>query len=106
MLLGEVPTAWADEQRGDLIVQPVVLAVRTREFNRPVDGIGQVDVTLRQVGPGRRVRVLEVRHETASAGVERVDDHLAVRGAGYLDSSIESVGREWRDCPIARAHVL
>ena len=37
------------------------------------------------VGPGRRGRILEIRHVAGGAGIERVDHHLAVDRAGDLD---------------------
>src|SRR3546814_2726433 len=49
---------------------------------RSGDRVAQVELALDQVVPGRRRRVLEVRHEDAGAAVQRVDDHLAVDGAG------------------------
>jgi hypothetical protein len=58
------------------------------------------------VVPRRRVRVLEVGHEDPGAGVQRVDDHLAVDGAGDLDAAVEEVGRQRRDGPRALAHRL
>jgi hypothetical protein len=48
--------------------------------------------------------VLEIGHVGASAGVQRVDDHLPVHRAGDLDPSIfEVVGRR-RDFPDALAN--
>jgi hypothetical protein len=41
-------------------------------------------LALDHVAPVGRVRVLEVRHEAAGAGVQRVDDHLPARRPGYL----------------------
>ncbi len=58
------------------------------------------------VVPGRRVRVLEVRHEDAGAGVERVDDHLALDRAGDLDAPVLQVGRDRGDLPVAVTDVF
>ena len=49
--------------------------------------------------PGGGVGVFEIGHEDAGAGVEGVDDHLAVGRAGDLDAAIEQVGRGGRDFP-------
>ena len=61
------------------------------------DRVAQVDLALDQVLPGRRVGVLEVGHEDLGAGVERVDDHLAVDRAGDLDPAILQIGGNRRD---------
>ncbi len=45
------------------------------------------------VGPGRRERVLEVGHEDARAGVERVDRHLGLGRPGDLAAAVVQVGR-------------
>ena len=58
-----------------------------------------------QVVPGGRVGVFEVGHEDLGAGVERVDDHLAVDGAGDLDAAVEQVGGQRRDGPFGVADV-
>ena len=63
----------------------------------------EVDLALDVVVPARRVGVLEVRHEDAGAGVERVDDHLAVDRAGDLDAAVGEVGRHRRARPVGVA---
>src|SRR2546427_9493978 len=73
MSLVEVPPTWPHQQRRDLVVQPVFLALRTREIDPALDGVDQVHLTLHQVRPGRRVRILEVRHENSCPRVQRVD---------------------------------
>ena len=55
--------------------------------------VAQVQVSLDVVVPFGRVGVLEVRHEDAGAGIERVDDHLAVDGPGDFDAPILDVGQ-------------
>ena len=55
------------------------------------------------VRPRRRVRVFEVGHEDAGAGVERVDDHLPLDRSGDLDAAVEQVVRDRRDGPVAFA---
>ena len=51
--------------------------------------------------PGGGVGVLEVGHEPAGAGVQRVDDHLAVGGPGDLDPPVAQV-RRGRGRPASR----
>ena len=54
----------------------------------------------------RRVGVLEIRHEDAGAGVERVDDHLAIHGTGDLDAPVDDVGLHGRARPVGVADRL
>jgi hypothetical protein len=56
-----------------------------------------------QVGEGRCGRVLEVGHEHLRAGVQRVDDHLALDRPGDLDAAILQRGRYRRDLPVRLA---
>ena len=57
------------------------------------------------VRPCRRVRVLEIGHEAASARVQGVDDHLPVDRAGDLAATVLQIGRDRRDPPVALASV-
>ena len=57
------------------------------------------------VGPGRRERVLEVRHEDPRARVERVDHHLALGRAGDLHPAVGEIRRGGRDGPVGGADV-
>ena len=104
VLLGQMPAARAHEQRGGLVVQPVRLAFRTDVIDPSAHRIAQIDLALDVVVPRRRVGVLEVRHENARAGVERVDDHLAVDRAGDLDPAVLDVGRHRRAGPVGLAN--
>ena len=83
----------------------VVLAVRRDVARSCADRVAQVRLAVDEVRPGRRVRVLEVRHEDVRARVERVDDHLAVDRAGDLDAAVEQVGGERRHGPVAGARL-
>src|SRR6266550_4410935 len=83
VLLPQMPTAGPDDEDGRLVVQAVRLVGRL-ELDRPVDRLHQVRLALDAVRPCWRVRILEVRHEAARAGIERVDQHLALDGAGDL----------------------
>jgi hypothetical protein len=73
------------------------------EGDGSADGVAEVDLAFDEVVPGGRGGVLEVGHEDLGAGVERVDDHLAVDGAGDLDAAVEQVGGERRDGPFGVA---
>ena len=75
-------------------------AVRGLEFNGPGDGIAQVDLAFDQVVPGRRGRILEIGHEHIRAGIERVDDHLAVDRPGDFHAAIAQRLRDFSDTPI------
>ncbi len=104
VLLVEVPAARAHQQRGDLRIEAVLLAVGIRERNLAGHGIAQVDLPLHDVVPGRRERVLAVRHENFRARVQRVDHHLAIGRAGDLDAPVLQVGGNARDAPLRLAH--
>ena len=103
VLLDQVPAAGAHEQRGDVVAQLVVAPVVAGELDRALDRVDEVDLALDDVGPRRRQRVLEVGHEPARAGVQRVDDHLAVDRAGDLDAAVLQVGRRGGHAPVALA---
>ena len=98
--LFEVPAARADEEHGGFVVERVVLAGgRVVEGDGAADGVDEVDLAVEEVVPGGRGGVFEVGHEDLRAGVERVDDHLAVDGAGDLDAAVLEVGGDGRDVP-------
>jgi len=105
VLLVEMPAARTHDQRRDLVVQPVRLAVLL-ERDRAAYRVLQVDLAVDLVRPARRVRILEVRHVRVGAGVQRVDDHLALDGARDLDTAALQVGRQRRDLPVAFADRL
>src|SRR5215831_13979868 len=92
VLLGKVPAARAHEQRRDVFVELVFLALRADVVDAPADRVAQIDLPLDIVVPRRRIRVLEVRHEHLRARIERVDDHLAIDGTRYFDPAILDVG--------------
>ena len=103
MALLQVPAARTHEKHRDLVVQRIAL-LALLERDRALDRVGEVLLAADDVRPGRRVRVLEVRHVDARTRVERVDDHLAIAGrAGDLDTAVLKVGRHWRHSPVAFA---
>ena len=54
---------------------------------------------LQQVVPRRRIGILEVRHKHIGPRVERIDEHLALRGAGDFNMAALQIGRDRRDVP-------
>ena len=93
VLLRQVEPARPDEEDGGLLAEAVLLAgVGRLVRDRAPDRVPEVLVAEDHVLPGGRVRVLEVGHEDARAGVERVDDHLPVDGPGDLDPAVLEVG--------------
>src|SRR5581483_11670635 len=85
-LLRQVPAARTHQQRRGLVVERVGFSFGALVADGATDGVAQIDLPVDQVGPGRRVRVLEVGHEHVGAAVQRVDEHLAVDRAGDLDA--------------------
>ena len=107
VLLRQMPAARADEQDrgpgGELVF---LAALRVGEVDLVGPAVLEVDLALDLVFPGRRVGILEIGHEDLGAGVQRVDDHLAVGRAGDLDAAVLKVGGDRRDLPVAVADVL
>ena len=104
--LFEVPAARADEEDRGRVDEFVTLFGR-RVFvgDGAADCVAQVELAIDEVVPGGRGGVLEVSHEDLGAGVERVDDHLSIDGAGDLDAAVEQVGGERGDGPLGVANV-
>src|SRR6185437_14368042 len=105
VLLGKVPAARPNEERRDLLVEPVGPALGRDVVDAAPDRVPEVDLPLNVVLPARRVRVLEIGHEHLRAGVERIDDHLAVDRSGDLDASILDAWRHRIAGPVALAYV-
>jgi hypothetical protein len=106
VLFFQVPAARTHQQRGDPVVQPVLLALGTGEADRLAHRVAHVDLSLHLVVPGRRIRVFEVSHVHRRARVQRVDHHLAIGGTGDLHAAILQVLRHRRHFPVAVADVL
>src|SRR5262245_11308648 len=103
MLLDQMPAAWSYEQRRRLLVESVLFAIWIREADRAADGVVEVDLTLDAVFPCGGIGVLEIGHEDTRAGIERVDDHLAVHRTGNLDAAVLQIRWDRRDSPRALA---
>src|SRR6267378_5038576 len=91
MLLREVPTSGANQERRDLPVQAVDFSFGTLELQGPPHRIEEIQLPLDEVAPGRRVCVFEVRHEHPGARVQGIDHHLPIGRPGDFDSAIEQV---------------
>jgi len=94
----QVPAARPDHERGDVRLERVRLLIGLqgepapdRLANRPLPGD--------HVVPGGGQGVLEVAHEDARAGVERVDHHLRLCGAGDLDPPVVQIRGRGGDAP-------
>ena len=98
--LGQVPSARTKDEGRNVVVQAIALLGRV-ERDRPANRVADVLLPDDHVLPGRRARVLEVRHEHAGTRVERVDHHLALDRPGDLATAIEQIGRCGRDAPVA-----
>ena len=104
--LFEVPAAGADEEDGGVFDEGVVLVGGgVVEGDGAADGVDEVELAVEEVLPGGRGGVFEVGHEDAGAGVEGVDDHLAVDGAGDLDAAVLEVGGDGRDGPVGVSRI-
>ena len=102
--LHQVPAAGADDQHRQLFAELVGLACRridVGELARPA--VLQIDLTLDHIGEGGGGGVLEVGHEHLRAGVQRVDDHLAVDGTRDLHPAVLQIRRNGRHPPVAGA---
>ena len=56
--------------------------------------------------PRRRMGILEVGHEYFGAGVQRVDGHLALCGAGDFDAPVLQIIRNGSNRPVALSYEL
>ncbi len=106
MTLFKVPAAGADEEDGGVVDESVVLfGGGIGVGDGAADGVAEVELAVEEVFPGGGGGVFEVGHEDAGAGVEGVDDHLAIDGAGDLDAAVLQVGGEGGDGPLGGADV-
>ena len=86
-----------------VLAEFVVLALGAGVGDGAVHRVAQIDLAFHDVLPGGRVGILEVGHEDVGAGVQRVDDHLAVGRPGDLDAPVAKVGRRLGDLPAGSA---
>ena len=101
-----MPAARPHHEHGGLPVQLVDLArFRGEVADRPAHRVVQVDLAQYHVLACRRIGVLEVGHEHARPGVQRVHDHLAVDRSRDLDAPVLEVGGQGSDGPFGVADV-
>ena len=105
--LVEVPAAGAgeDHRRARRVGDGVLLALGRGEGEAAADGVAQGQLAADDVAPVRGVGVLEVGEPHPRAGVEGVDRHLRVGGAGDLDAAVAQVRGHGRHRPVGLAHV-
>ena len=100
VLLLKVPATGADNQgREGAVGAELVLLVALLEVDLAANSIVQVHLAVDHVVPGRGRGVLKVGHVGPDVGVEGVDDHLAVRGAGDLDAAVAETRSRGRTLP-------
>ena len=104
MGLRQMPAARPHHEQRRCRADVIVLAGRRiGEADRAGPAVLQIDLAFDDVGPGRRVRILEIRHEDLGAGIERIDDHFPVDRAGDLDAAVLEIGGNRRDAPLRLA---
>ena len=106
VLLHQMPSAGPHHQRGHLLVESIPLAFGAGVADGSSDGVAEIDLALDVVCPGRRIRIFEIRHEDAGAGVERVDHHFSFRRPGDFDAAVGEVGGNWGYRPLGIANSL
>ena len=89
MFFLEMPSTRPHQQRCHARIEFVAFAFRTLVADGALDCVAQIELALKVVVPGGRIRILEIGHEDVGAGIQRVDDHLAVDRAGDLHAAIE-----------------
>ncbi len=86
-------------------IEVVALALGTDIADGALDRIAEIDLAFEIVLPGGRIRVFKIRHENIGAGVQRIDDHLAIDRARDLHTAVEQIVRNGRDRPFCLADV-
>src|SRR5262249_60318913 len=85
-----------------IIADRVFLAGRRIREGKPTrPAVLEIELALDVVRPGWRVRILEIRHVDIGAGIEGVDDHLAIDRPRDLDAAIGEILGDRRNVPVA-----
>ena len=105
VLLEQMPAARTHDERGRLVVEAVRFGGR-RKLDRPANRINEIRLSFDVVGPRRRMRVFEIGHKDARAGVQRIDDHLPIDRTGDLHAAVRQIGRNRRNRPVAVANLF
>ena len=98
--LVEMPAPRPDDELGRSLADPIGLALRAREGELAADRGPERSLAAHDVRPGRAEGVLEVCHEHPGPGIQGVDHHLRLGGAGDLDAPVVEVGRRRRNGPV------
>ena len=101
----EMPAARSHHERGDLVVELILLSLGAGELDLAAHRVHEVHLAVDHVEPTGGVGVLEVRHEHLRPGVERIDDHLAIGRSRDLDPAVREVGTGWCHLPVAATNV-
>ena len=92
MVLLQMPAAGPHDDRGPVhqlhAPERVLLALGRGEVDLTADGVLEVHLSGEHVLPGRCGGVLEVGQPALGAGVQSVDRHLPVHGAGDLHAAV------------------
>src|ERR1700678_2776912 len=104
MFLRQVPATRPHEKRGCFLVEPILLAFGTGEADGATYGIAQVHLAIDQVAPGGRGPILKISHENIRAGIEGVDDHLAIDWTSDFGSAVLQVGGDGGYAPLTLAN--
>ncbi len=102
--LVEVQPSGADDERRPLGIRCLDVTV---DLGREGAGVGVTEVleSVEAVGPRRRHGVLEVGHEDARAGVERLHHRHSTNRSGQLGAAVGEISRGGGDVPVAGADV-
>ena len=101
MLFRQMQAAHTAYQHSGIGLQLIDFAGLVGVADGPVHGIAQVDLTINDFAPVRRQRILKVRHKDFDVGIQRVNDHLALDGAGDFNTAILQISRDTANSPVA-----
>ena len=94
-----MPSPRANHQRRRRIAERVGLSVGALESQSPPHRSHAIELAADDIGPGWRQGIFKIGHEDLGAGVQRVDHHLGVGGAGDLDPAVPQVQGRRRNDP-------
>ena len=106
MLLGKVPAPGANQQHRHLLVELVFLAVGRGKIDLAANRVAHVHLAVQRGFPGGSVGVLEVGHIGLRAGVQRVNDHLAIDGSRNLYAAVLKIRRNGVNVPVTFADLF
>ena len=101
MLFRQMQAAHTAYQHSGIGLQLIDFSGLVGVADGSVHGIAQVDLTINDFAPVRRQRILKVRHKDFDVGIQRVNDHLALDGAGDFHAAILQISRDTANSPVA-----